>query len=94
MPSSPDCWLGEGMSLVIPFLLCGPPLLTFSDDFRVLKCSPGLFIPNQSGNITVEETGYFSIHLLCMLNEHFPAPPRIFCSPGIVLAAEFLFVLH
>jgi len=53
------------LSLVIPFLLCSPPLLTFSDDFRVLKCSPGLFIPNQSGNVTVEETGYFSIHLLC-----------------------------
>ena len=53
------------LSLVIPFLLCSPPLLTFSDHFRVLKCPPGLFIPNQSGSVTVEETGYFSIHLLC-----------------------------
>ena len=53
------------LSFVIPFLLCSPPLPTFGDNFRVLKCSPVLFITSQSGNITVEETGCFSIHLAC-----------------------------
>ena len=53
------------LSFVISFLLCSPPLLTSGDNFGVLKCSPVLFITNQSGNITVEETGYFSIHLIC-----------------------------
>ena len=53
------------LSFVIPFLLCSAPLLTFGDNFKVLKRSPVLFITNQSGNIIVEETGCFSIHLAC-----------------------------
>lgn len=53
------------LSFVIPFLLCGPPLLAFIDGFKVLRCSPVLFIPNQSGNVIVEKTDYLSRHLIC-----------------------------